>query len=48
MKLYLSPQSSEPLLLRMGIYVGADYEGYDVEERYPCVLRQEFLRKSQA
>lgn len=44
---YLLPQCFNSLLLCMGVDVGANDKGHDVEERYPCVLGQEFLRKGQ-
>ena len=46
-KTHLLPQSSKPLLLGMGIDVGPNAEGYDVEERNPSLFGQEFLGKCQ-
>ncbi len=44
---YLLPQSSQSLLLGMSVDVGANHKRNDVEKRYPCMLRQELLRKCQ-
>ena len=45
---YLSPQSSQPLLLGVRIDICSDDERDDVEEWHPSVLRQELLRKRQS
>lgn len=39
----LSPESGEPLLLGVGVDVGADDEADDVEEGHPRLLGQELL-----
>lgn len=41
------PESLQALLLGVGVDVGADAEGDDVEERHPGVLGQELLGKGQ-
>jgi hypothetical protein len=41
----LLPQSGEPLLLCVSVDVGSDHKRNDVEERNPCLFRQELLRK---
>ena len=44
--LILSPQSLQPLLLRVSVDVRPDDEADEVEERHPRLLRKERLRKS--
>lgn len=44
-KLFL--ESGDPLLLGDGIDVGADDKGDEVEERHPCLLREELLGESE-
>ena len=44
---YPLPQCFEPLLLGMRIYVSANDERQNIEERNPSLLRQELLRKRQ-
>lgn len=43
----LLSQGSETLLLGVGVDVGTNDEGNDVEEGHPCLLRQELLGKGQ-
>lgn len=43
----LLSESGKSLLLGVGIDVGADDKGNDVEERHPGLLRQELLGESQ-
>ena len=44
---YPLPQRRQPLFLGVCVDVGSDAESNDVEEGYPCLLRQEFLSKGQ-
>ena len=45
---YLPPQSSQPLLLGVGINVCTDHERDEIEEGNPSVLGQELLGKRQS
>lgn len=44
-KTYLPPQSSQSLLLSMRVDISPNDKRDDIEERDPCMFRQEFLRE---
>lgn len=41
-------ESFKALLLGVSVHIGPDNEPDEVKERYPCMLREEFLRKGQS